>query len=395
MIKTTFFILAFVSLSQAELGCKLESNGGMVDWFTIYKLPKLPAKGDNLPSHLVEGTAYMYLSDKNPEWQVSELSMNDTISMPGQTLSDLYTNDPNIGYILYNDQADKVTLIRGHTKGVLLFDGQTVVWIVHSVPHFPPKASEKQYQIKPSQCIYGQSMLCMTFSFDEIKNIGDQLFYNYPQIFDSYIPENLKISKSEELQSLMRVIQGEHPKQQPWSSLKELTTKGGEKLISFAKFTDYNEDLYSGLVAPRFKSDLLTETWNNGPGTLKSNCSSQIEYRVMNIEQVKFGDIKFSVHRDHSKWAVTTTRTRGVKQLGDSHPAACVGDINRQEEQFKRSGGTICFVNNQQVWSQYHKLVDDIEPCSTIRLGSGWMNKIKGAWRLVKNGIWCAFSTRC
>jgi hypothetical protein len=43
---------------------------------------------------------------------------------------------------------------------------------------------------------------------------------------------------------------------------------------------------------------------------------------------------------------------------------ACIGDINRQEEQFKRSGGTVCFINNENVWAQYHQLVSDIEACS-------------------------------
>ena len=43
--------------------------------------------------------------------------------------------------------------------------------------------------------------------------------------------------------------------------------------------------------------------------------------------------------------------------------SACIGDINRQEEQFKRGGGTVCFLNNPQVWEQYSELVSQIEPC--------------------------------
>lgn len=42
---------------------------------------------------------------------------------------------------------------------------------------------------------------------------------------------------------------------------------------------------------------------------------------------------------------------------------ACVGDINRQEEQFKRGGGTVCFMDNENVWNQYSKLVAQVEPC--------------------------------
>ena len=68
-----------------------------------------------------EGTAYTYLTNDVPEWQLSSLSMNNTNSFAGKTLAPLYSNKfdetSSIGYILYNDQADKVTLEKGHTKG--------------------------------------------------------------------------------------------------------------------------------------------------------------------------------------------------------------------------------------------------------------------------------------
>ena len=127
-------------------------------------------------------------------------------------------------------------------------------------------------------------------------------------------------------------------------------------MLSFAKFTKYGDDLYSGLVAPNLNSNLLTETWNNGAGTLDSNCSDSLQFQVHNIEQVKFDQfgLRFSVHRDHSKWAVTSGVTSKI---------VCIGDINRQSEQFKRAGGTVCFMNNEKVWSEYNLLVDQIQPC--------------------------------
>jgi hypothetical protein len=117
----------------------------------------------------------------------------------------------------------------------------------------------------------------------------------------------------------------------------------------------------------------LTETWNNGAGTLDSNCS--YHYQVHNIEQVKFESIglRFSVHRDHSKWAVTS----------GSNKVACVGDINRQEEQFRRAGGTVCFARNENVWHQYSQLVDQIEPCKTSL--SFKMNRDKSKVKVRRN----------
>ena len=40
-------------------------------------------------------------------------------------------------------------------------------------------------------------------------------------------------------------------------------------------------DLYSAWLAPRFKSDLLVETWQNGPKKLCSNCTGP--YKVQSV----------------------------------------------------------------------------------------------------------------
>ena len=353
-------IILLTSAQQDRIVCRNEITGEELDWFTLYKLPKehihhdsqnIETENDikNNP-YLDLGTAYTFITNKNQnQWQFSSISINDSNSMPGKTMDSFYTSDdPDLGYVLYNDEADKVSIIKGHTKGIILFNSKSAVWIVHSIPKYPPKKSEKLYSIHSSQCIFGQSMLCMSFNFDQLDPIGRQLLFNFPQIYDYYIPDGLKDNKI--LDNLIRATQGEHVKQQPWFNIEQLSTVNGESLISFAKFTSYQDDLYSGLVAPTLKSSLLTETWNNGAGTLKSNCTQ--EYHVMNIEQLTFDflSIKFSVHHDHSKWAVTTLNKANLfteifdeenedKNENDDFHAedvniACIGDINRQSEQY-------------------------------------------------------------
>ncbi len=90
----------------------------------MYKIPKLTeveeySKVSN--SFISNGTAYLYMSNENTDWKLSELSMNDTSSIAAKTLDPLFSNnfDENskIGFILYNDQAEQVTLVKGHTKG--------------------------------------------------------------------------------------------------------------------------------------------------------------------------------------------------------------------------------------------------------------------------------------
>jgi deoxyribonuclease-2 len=133
-------------------------------------------------------------------------------------------------------------------------------------------------------------------------------------------------------------------------------------------------------VAPQLKSDLATETWSNGAGTLKSNCSAELKFHTLNIKEVKFdfiedkaskSEFKFSVHDDHSKWAVTLPNSLPhYRHIEQNDRIACIGDINRQVEQFKRGGGTVCFKNNVQVWMAYRNLVDTLEECPKRVLSS-------------------------
>ena len=377
--------LPIKKLSNNRVVCRNEVDGEELDWFTLYKLPKQTQSIDKTKkltktSFMSNGTAYAFMTNKDTKWKLSSLSINDTSSLPGQTLDAIYAagfGDTNIGYIFYNDQAENLTLTKGHTKGIILFNQDSAVWIVHSIPHYPPKQSSGKYFINPPQCFFGQSMMCASFNFNQLDMIGQQLLYTYPQIFDYYIPEDLKLKQSSVLENLLSVINGNFVNKQPWYNVNLLTTIGGEKLLSFAKFTDFQDDLYSGLVAPNLKSNLLTETWNNGAGTFSSNCSAQMKYHVMNIQEVKFDflNLKFSVHHDHSKWAVTSLKSEEnifyfaynfvLKKIGikkDEDKMGCIGDINRQVDQLNRGGGTVCFIN-EYVWEQYYNLISDFDKC--------------------------------
>jgi deoxyribonuclease-2 len=95
-------------------------------------------------------------------------------------------------------------------------------------------------------------------------------------------------------------------------------------------------------------------------GTMPTNCSNQ--YAVYNIDKINLdkivpGGFSYVNGADHSKWAANLA-------LNDqSSKYACVGDINRQTSQFSRGGGTVCFNNNQNVWSLYYNLIDLTENC--------------------------------
>ena len=133
---------------------------------------------------------------------------------------------------------------------------------------------------------------------------------------------------------------------------------GKNQFVALHKSAYFANDLYSELVAKYVKSSLVVEAWSNGVGTMESDCVTT--FPVNNVDQVNFKNFKanFSVHSDHSKWAlsVPTSSITTDKYL-------CIGDINRQSSQFKRGGGTLCFKNNPKVWQAYYDIIDQVEPC--------------------------------
>jgi deoxyribonuclease-2 len=61
--------------------------------------------------------------------------------------------------------------------------------------------------------------------------------------------------------------------------------------------------------------------------------------------------IAYQNTEDHSKWAVS-----------EQGAWICIGDINRQQSQAKRGGGTIC-MENPRIASLYRSAIDQVECC--------------------------------
>ncbi|KAF8570225.1 hypothetical protein P879_03355 [Paragonimus westermani] len=118
-------------------------------------------------------------------------------------------------------------------------------------------------------------------------------------------------------------------------------------------------DLYSGLVALELTLSLEVESWRHG-ANLPSVCAPN-KPSVLNVMFLNFKDVKmnFSSYNDHSKWAVTLP---SEKLSQSDHMWVCLGDINRQYPQFYRGGGTMC-VQNNGIWSAFHSLIFEVEPC--------------------------------
>ncbi|XP_059848328.1 deoxyribonuclease-2-alpha [Hypanus sabinus] len=332
-----------VSSVTSDISCH-DDNGQPVDWFILYKLPKC-VKG--------HGLLYMYMDHRTSGWRSGKYSINDTRGAVGATLQRLYGRSAarrdDVAYVLYNDQSSVDSNSRGgHTKGVVLLDQKQGFWLVHSTPHFPPKSTES-YEWPHSGWKNGQSFLCVTYPYSQFQEIGTQLLYNNPHVYDYLVPPSF----AKDLPDLQRAARGKHKKSPPWKRKIALSSAAGKQFISFAKYSNFGADLYSGWVASDLKSDLLAQTWLNSPHALPSNCTA--EYAVYNVERIKFpSSINFTTHVDHSKWCVTTGE--GGKKW------TCIGDINRDQAQEERGGGTVCN-DDPVVWDAFSNLVAELQSC--------------------------------
>ncbi|XP_071802431.1 plancitoxin-1-like [Asterias amurensis] len=322
---------AVVMQCDAAITC-LDEGGNPVDWFIVYKLPIIR---NSSSKQVQQGYGYMYMDVHQTALKLSTTGLNTANHAIAHTLQQIYSNhsSKNVGYLMYNDALPGMDITEGeygHTKGDLAFDASSGFWLVHSTPRFPRNSSQS-YNWPATANKNGQTFLCVKFGYDQFETIGQQLMYNYPQVYDSNIPPKL----AKNVPSLVKVTQGKHVTTKPWNKQVSLTSSGGQSFDSFAKFSNYGQDIYSAWLAPSLKSKLSVQTWQNGAGTkMKSYCAGS--YHVENILAMNLGSEAFRHSKDHSKWAVTALK--GSKWI-------CIGDLNRMESQKNRAGGALCFEN--------------------------------------------------
>lgn len=218
-------------------------------------------------------------------------------------------------HVFYNDEAPtNKNEILGHTKGVVLGQQKTGLWLIHSVPLYP---SVNTYSFPATGQHFGQSFLCLSLDWKNLNEVGKQLLFNEPNTYKSKLDSHLL----QELPNIQKVIDKKYIKMAPWHSLSEIKTVEGNTFVSFAKSRRFGKDLYVDWVATEFKENLNVESWLRGRGRIGSDCTKK--FHVKNVEELdmNFDDIVFKSENDHSKWAISED---GV------NPWFCVGDINRQ-----------------------------------------------------------------
>lgn len=123
-MKTLFFLLiTLVIISDLRpisgLSC-VDENGKAIDWFIVYKLPKLEKSSNK---QIKTGFGYSYLTDRSQnDWTLSSLGINQKNSIFGQTLSPALESlrpksrtAEEISFLAYSDQSPgKLPVVTHH-----------------------------------------------------------------------------------------------------------------------------------------------------------------------------------------------------------------------------------------------------------------------------------------
>ncbi|KAG5834056.1 hypothetical protein ANANG_G00282670 [Anguilla anguilla] len=274
--------------SEAKVTCK-DKNGGEVDWYILYKVPKLNNKA-------LSGLEYFYIDSAKNEWPDPINNPKGVLAHTLQPLLAHKTETPDFGFISYNDQPAGCTAdqVFGHSKGVVMMDKTTGVWLLHSTPHFP--YDRKQGKLWPeSGAQHAQTFICVTFTYSQFDQIGKHLQYIRAFPFDHYIPDGFhpvlkSVVKREDLK----------PALSPFLD-QDLISLGRQKFKSFAKYisgSNNARDLYFH-IAKDLKSNLFARTWRGSKENEESDCSDEGSI----VYTIDFVEMTLNVDRKRVKMA--------------------------------------------------------------------------------------------
>ncbi|XP_039635513.1 deoxyribonuclease-2-beta-like [Perca fluviatilis] len=336
-----------------------DHNNGEVDWYIIYKAPKLK-------DIKTDGLEYIYIDSKGKKKETSK-DHNKLINAADGVLANtlrpilkpIKSMTDNFGFITYNDQPPGCNAFAtfGHSKGVVMMDKTTTgVWLSHSTPQFPFKRDQNKFY-PTSGAKHAQTFICVTFNYKEFKDIGQHLLDIAAFPFDHHIPTGFH-------EQLIKVTEKDLKENPPGGKISDLTSPGQQAFVTFAKklyegeiFTvepRFDGDLYL-TIAEHYQTNVRVQTWGCQDGRERSYCGKN--RKVINIESVKPNlgnrEVKWKASNDHSKWCVAEDNNNDL---------ICIADVNRAVTQYKRPGGALCF-RHKEASKLFEDVIDKTELC--------------------------------
>jgi deoxyribonuclease-2 len=304
------FLFAGSLLSTVIANC-LNEAGNPVPYWAMFKFP--------------HGSSYLYY-DAEAGPVSSPFSLNASDPTFGgamfHTMNQLWS-EGGMQYAMYNDEPPNQSTYNftvGHSKGVWFWRETDATWLQHSFPKFPegPEESPLGFPGIPHNIWEnGQHAFCVSMNFTDLATIIAHWSLVIPQIYETNYPA---------MEALLEGRSSTDPVCQPFKIY------GPTPLLTFAKSTQWNNELYAACMGPLLGSDLLVESWLHSDAE-GPDCQPTYKFNVGDVESLQYpGGVGFSNWNDHSKWAIT----------GDGSGWVCFSDINRATSQYQRGGGATC-----------------------------------------------------
>jgi deoxyribonuclease-2 len=224
-------------------------------------------------------------------------------------------------YIYYNDEVPNhnIGANYAHAKGVLLWNNDSIKWIIHSMPNWPCNNNFEFPTLK-----FGQSFIILDLSISNLDNIITHLHIMNVYIYNSYTLFDKLDNSYNTLDVIDLIINN-----------LETTTK------HIAKSAKWNKDIFDDYLANIFGGDIMCESW------LRPVCKDTTHVDNIEIIQWPFKNIRYNETQDHSKYAFS---------INSSNPWVYIGDLNHTRSQSHRGGGGV-LINNINIWKAFRSLV--------------------------------------
>lgn len=177
------------------------------------------------------------------------------------------------GHVVYSDQSSVASACsqkRAHAKGVFLWDASsaTSVWLVHSVPRFPPSPLEgAAYGYPTNGRVNGQTLVCATLS----AKLNDEVFAQLQLMKPCVFAARQTAAHLAAYPSLNALLGASFPP----AATRQRTLNISRTLLHVAKSGAFGADLYSGVLRNALAAPLLVASWTNGASEdVRSTCDA-------------------------------------------------------------------------------------------------------------------------
>ena len=338
-----FLILKNILTSSLNsITCRAPNNS-TVDWYTMFLFP---SKQSNF--------TYAYMDNKMKKYKY--YTYESPYSFPPSIITNyVYSNQTsNLNYFFWNDDTttkngdpSTVSNSKAHSKGSLVYNKESGVFLLHSLPRFPLRDEDNNLYLEmpDNNGINGQSFLCITLDLKNVEKIEKIL---------NYINVNINLSVKEDKvhnppnEFTLKLINNVFSSKYPNYLITNITSKIRKKNFTFiSKNHKYLVTPYDESIRDIYNDDFYVKTWTR-PFYADSLCD---KYKLLNVFEVNFNNNIIKKNNDHSKWAVSINKN-----------ISCFGDLNHVESQIKRGGNIVCF-DNYYVSKELKKSIVSHDEC--------------------------------